>query len=47
MEEKLIIIKWANIKLPNNEILHIGFDITQERTNEILLYESKTIGKIK
>ncbi|MEZ4693961.1 MAG: ABC transporter substrate-binding protein [Aliarcobacter sp.] len=36
-----LIIKWANIKLPNNEILHIGFDITQERTNEILLYQSK------
>lgn len=36
-----LITKWANIKLPNNDILHIGFDITQQRNNENSLYKAK------
>jgi PAS domain S-box-containing protein len=29
-----IITKWANIKLENNEVINIGYDVTQERNNE-------------
>ena len=36
---KTIITRWANIKLPNNEIIHIGFDITKQRSNEIAIKE--------
>jgi PAS domain S-box-containing protein len=36
---KEIITKWANIKLPNDELIHIGYDITQERKNKIIVQE--------
>ena len=34
-----IITRWANIKLQNDEIINIGYDITQERNKEIALKE--------
>lgn len=40
--EEIVITKWANIKLPNNEVVHIGYDITQQRRDEISIKE-KTI----
>ncbi len=34
-----LIVKWANIKLPNGEIINIGLDITQQRNYEISIRE--------
>lgn len=34
-----LILKWANIKLPNGEIINIGLDITQQRNYEISIRE--------
>ncbi|MEN5406765.1 PAS domain-containing sensor histidine kinase [Aliarcobacter butzleri] len=34
-----LVVKWANIKLPNGEIINIGLDITQQRNYEISIRE--------
>ena len=34
-----LIVKWANIKLPNGETINIGLDITQQRNYEISIRE--------
>jgi PAS domain S-box-containing protein len=41
-----IITKWANIKLLNNEVIHIGYDITQQRNNEVAIHEKAVQLKI-
>jgi PAS domain S-box-containing protein len=39
---KTIIIKWSNIKLPNNEVIHIGYDITQQKNDEKAIIRKNT-----
>ncbi|MCT7596522.1 PAS domain-containing sensor histidine kinase [Aliarcobacter butzleri] len=34
-----LVVKWANIKLPNGETINIGLDITQQRNYEISIRE--------
>ncbi|MFW3371276.1 ATP-binding protein [Aliarcobacter butzleri] len=34
-----LVVKWANIKLPNGETINIGLDITQQRKYEISIRE--------
>ena len=41
-----IVTKWANIKLPNGEIINIGYDITQQKNSEILIHEKAMQLKI-
>ena len=41
-----IITRWANIKLQNNEVINIGYDITQERNSELALKEKTEQLKI-
>ncbi len=37
---KILSTMWANIKLPNGEVINIGYDITKQRENEISLKEN-------
>lgn len=36
---KSLVTMWANIKLPNGDVVNIGYDITNQRHNEMLIKE--------
>ncbi|MGB3752044.1 MAG: ATP-binding protein, partial [Arcobacteraceae bacterium] len=36
---RVLTILWANINLPNDEVIHIGYDITEERKNKRAIEE--------
>ena len=37
---KNLVVKWANIRLPNGELIHMGYDITEQKENEKLLEQN-------
>lgn len=41
-----VVTKWAKITLPNGEMIHIGYDITQQRKNELEIQETTRQLKI-